>query len=121
MRIGIALGSNLGDRAGNLARAVELLDGVARMSSIYETEPMLFADQPWFLNQVVEVKTSLFPRQLLHFIQGIERHCLLIDDNQLPLATSIPEISQRLAAVKAERLKSKKRRRWLKTSPKAAT
>ena len=42
-------------------------------SSIYETEPRDMLDQPWFLNAVVEVETSLFPLQLLARIRQIER------------------------------------------------
>jgi len=68
----LALGSNLGDREKNLQQAIQALE-VVRQSSIYETAPMLLEDQPWFLNQVVEIKTSLFPRQLLHHTQDIER------------------------------------------------
>jgi 2-amino-4-hydroxy-6-hydroxymethyldihydropteridine diphosphokinase len=73
----LGLGSNLDDRAAYLARAIERLAAAAiqvvRESSIYETAPMLYEDQPWFLNQVIEVKTALFPRQLLHSTQEIER------------------------------------------------
>ena len=73
----IALGSNLGDRRAALDRAVELLGSpethVLRRSSMYETEPRDFKPQPWFLNQVVEVETSLFPRQLQSRLQKIER------------------------------------------------
>ena len=73
----LSLGSNLGDRALNMQRAVEALPGagvrVLRRSSIYETEPVDFLDQPWFLNCVVEAETSLAPRQLLEQLQSIER------------------------------------------------
>jgi 2-amino-4-hydroxy-6-hydroxymethyldihydropteridine diphosphokinase len=73
----LALGSNVGDRRANLAGAVERLASadlrVVRVSSIYETAPRDVLDQPWFLNQVAEVETSLFPRQLLARIQKIER------------------------------------------------
>ena len=73
----LALGSNLGDREKNLDLALKALANPAielvRSSSIYETAPMLLENQPWFLNQVAEVKTSLFPRQLLHAMQDIER------------------------------------------------
>jgi 2-amino-4-hydroxy-6-hydroxymethyldihydropteridine diphosphokinase len=73
----LALGSNLGDRRANLAGALERLASadlrVLRASSIYETEPRDLANQPWFLNQVVEAETSLFPRQLLARTQKIER------------------------------------------------
>ena len=72
----LSLGSNLGDRAANLDRAIaELPDAgvrVLRNSSLYETEPVDFLEQPWFLNCVVEAETSLSPEQLLRALQGIE-------------------------------------------------
>jgi len=72
----LGLGSNLGNRRGNLESAVQRLDSpelrVLRLSSIYETEPRDLADQPWFLNQVIEVETTLFPRQLLRRVQKME-------------------------------------------------
>ena len=73
----LSLGSNIGDREENLRRAIELLESsgaqVIRRSSVYETEPQNLRSQPWFLNMVVEVKTALFPMQLLHAIQKIEK------------------------------------------------
>jgi 2-amino-4-hydroxy-6-hydroxymethyldihydropteridine diphosphokinase len=73
----LSLGSNLVDRAANLERAISALPGagvrVLRRSSLYETEPVDFLEQPWFLNCVVEAETSLLPRQLLLALQGIER------------------------------------------------
>ena len=73
----LSLGSNLGDRAANLERAIAALPDagvrVLRRSSLYETEPVDFLAQPWFLNCVVEAETSLAPRQLLDALQGIER------------------------------------------------
>ena len=73
----LSLGSNLGDRAANLARAIATLPEagvrVLRRSLLYETEPLDFRAQPWFLNCVVEGQTLLLPRQLLHALQGIER------------------------------------------------
>ena len=55
----IGLGSNLGGRAANLREAIELIGArgleIKRESSVYETEPVGFRDQPWFLNQVVEI------------------------------------------------------------------
>jgi 2-amino-4-hydroxy-6-hydroxymethyldihydropteridine diphosphokinase len=73
----LSLGSNLGDRAANLERAIAALPHagvhVLRRSSLYETEPVDFLAQPWFLNCVVEGETSLMPRQLLHALQAIER------------------------------------------------
>ena len=72
----LSLGSNLGNRAANLERAIEALSEVGvrilRRSSIYETEPVDFLAQPWFLNCVVEAETSLDPRQLLEALQAIE-------------------------------------------------
>lgn len=62
-RAWLGLGTNIGDREANLARARDLLAGagiaIVRASSIYETEPRDLPGQPWFLNQVVEVATSL--------------------------------------------------------------
>jgi 2-amino-4-hydroxy-6-hydroxymethyldihydropteridine diphosphokinase len=73
----LSLGANLGDRAANLERAIAALPEagvrVLRRSSLYETEPVDFLTQPWFLNCVLEAETSLMPRQLLHALQGIER------------------------------------------------
>ena len=73
----LSLGSNLGDRAANLKSAIEALADIGvrvlRRSSIFETEPVDFLAQPWFLNCVVEAETSREPRQLLEELQGIER------------------------------------------------
>jgi len=73
----LSLGSNLGDRAANLERAIEALPEIGvrvlRCSSVYETEPVDFLAQPWFLNCVVEAETSLAPRPLLEGLQAIER------------------------------------------------
>ena len=72
----IALGSNLGDRVGNLLLARERIASphvrLTRASSIYETAPRDIVDQPWFLNQVVAAETTLFPRQLLARLLRIE-------------------------------------------------
>lgn len=73
----LGLGSNLGDRAANLARASELLQSdrlrILRHSSVWETAPRDVLDQPFFLNQVIEIETDLFPRQLLGRAKQIER------------------------------------------------
>jgi 2-amino-4-hydroxy-6-hydroxymethyldihydropteridine diphosphokinase len=73
----LSLGSNVGDRAANLERAIAALREagvqVLRRSLLYETEPVDFLAQPWFLNCVVEAETSLPPPQLLDALQGIER------------------------------------------------
>jgi len=73
----LALGTNLGDRVQNLANARRDLSSgrvrVVRASSLYETEPRYIRDQPWFLNQVIEIETDLFPRQLFAHVKKIER------------------------------------------------
>jgi 2-amino-4-hydroxy-6-hydroxymethyldihydropteridine diphosphokinase len=73
----LSLGSNLGDRAANLECAIGALPEIGvrvlRRSDIYETEPVDFLAQPWFLNCAVEAETSLAPRQLLEQLQAIER------------------------------------------------
>lgn len=72
----LSLGSNLGDRAENLTRALEALREVGELSavsSIYETEPVDFAQQGWFLNCAVSLETEKLPRQLLASLQRIEQ------------------------------------------------
>jgi len=72
----LGLGSNLGRRAAHLARARRLLERrgveVLRASAIYETEPADYPDQPWFLNQVLEVRSGLDPAGLLRLAKSIE-------------------------------------------------
>lgn len=73
----LSLGSNVGDRLANLREAVSRLNSVdgcrvVSMSSVYETEPVGFEDQPDFLNMVVCVNTSLDAMSLLRFCQSIE-------------------------------------------------
>jgi 2-amino-4-hydroxy-6-hydroxymethyldihydropteridine diphosphokinase len=76
-RVWLALGSNLGDRAGYLASARGALPEagitVIRASRVDETEPVGIRNQPEFLNQVLEVETSLEPRPLLDALKRIER------------------------------------------------
>jgi 2-amino-4-hydroxy-6-hydroxymethyldihydropteridine diphosphokinase len=68
----LSLGSNLGDREGNLRAAIERLQPT-RVSRIYETEPVDLRTQPYFLNLVAEIETPLMPMQLLAHTQRIER------------------------------------------------
>jgi GTP cyclohydrolase-4 len=71
----LGLGTNIGDRQSNLARALKLLGErlkIEKVSSIYETEPVGYADQPRFLNAVCSVRTNIGPLQLLSLIKGIE-------------------------------------------------
>ncbi|MEI9814783.1 MAG: 2-amino-4-hydroxy-6-hydroxymethyldihydropteridine diphosphokinase [Acidobacteriota bacterium] len=73
----LGLGTNIGDRVANLEQARALLTSdrliVKRESSLYETAPRDVLDQPDFLNQVIEVETDLFPRQLLDRAKHVER------------------------------------------------
>jgi len=71
----LALGSNLGDRKANLEKALQLLGerlSLERVSSLYETEPVGFEEQPLFLNAVCRVKTEVGPFQLLSLLKGVE-------------------------------------------------
>jgi 2-amino-4-hydroxy-6-hydroxymethyldihydropteridine diphosphokinase len=72
----LSLGSNLGDRESNLRTAIEKLGEVGEViavSSLYETEPVEFTAQPWFLNCAVAVRTELMPKLFLSKIQAVER------------------------------------------------
>ena len=72
----ISLGSNLGDRFGNLRAATERLGEagfVTAKSGFYETEPVELRDQPWFLNCVIALETSLTPVELLKKVLAIEQ------------------------------------------------
>jgi 2-amino-4-hydroxy-6-hydroxymethyldihydropteridine diphosphokinase len=69
----LSLGSNLGDREQNLREAIARLGDVLAISSFYETEPVDFTEQPWFLNCAVAVRTELTPAQFLAKIQQIEQ------------------------------------------------
>jgi 2-amino-4-hydroxy-6-hydroxymethyldihydropteridine diphosphokinase len=72
----LSLGSNVGDREHNLRTAIERLRApdlrVLRTSPVYETEPVDYTSQRWFLNLVVEAETGLFPKLLLSRIARIE-------------------------------------------------
>lgn len=73
----VALGSNLGDREGNLRRALELLSQngveIVKISKFIETEPYGVIDQPRFLNGVCQVKTALKPLELLRLLLAVEK------------------------------------------------
>lgn len=72
----IALGSNLGDREKNINLALEKLGQIGiirRVSSLYETEPVGYKDQPWFINLVCELETELPPQELLQSLKAIEK------------------------------------------------
>ncbi len=72
----IGLGANLGDRAATLREAVRRLGEhgrVAAVSSLYETEPVGFREQPPFLNAALALETALAPTELLDALIAIER------------------------------------------------
>lgn len=67
----VGLGSNLGDREHLIRQAAELIDAV-RLSSVIETEPWGYSEQPLFLNAVAELETPLTARQLLDHLLDVE-------------------------------------------------
>lgn len=72
----LGLGSNLGDRQKYLDDAMRLLGQrgvkILKKSSVHETEPVGYTDQPKFLNMVVEVMTGLLPENLLRVCLDVE-------------------------------------------------
>ncbi|HEY5660874.1 MAG TPA: 2-amino-4-hydroxy-6-hydroxymethyldihydropteridine diphosphokinase [Gaiellaceae bacterium] len=73
----VGLGSNLGDREGTLRAAAGRLRGlpetdVVRVSTLRDTEPVGYREQPRFLNGVVELETTLSPRALLVALLELE-------------------------------------------------
>lgn len=73
----LGLGSNQGDRLGQITRAIELIGErvgrVVRQSTLIETDPWGFTSGNKFLNGAILVETELFPRQVLKVTQQIER------------------------------------------------
>jgi 2-amino-4-hydroxy-6-hydroxymethyldihydropteridine diphosphokinase len=74
----VGLGSNLGDREAAILRALARLQDepelrLVRVSSLRETEPVGYVDQPQFLNGVAELETELPARDLLTRLLAIER------------------------------------------------
>jgi 2-amino-4-hydroxy-6-hydroxymethyldihydropteridine diphosphokinase len=71
----LSLGSNMGDRAEHLREAISRLQAKRRivsLSSFYETEPVEFIDQAWFLNCVISLETAETPKELMAAILQIE-------------------------------------------------
>jgi 2-amino-4-hydroxy-6-hydroxymethyldihydropteridine diphosphokinase len=71
----LSLGSNLGDREAHLKHALARLDALGQViqhSALYETEPVEFTDQAWFLNLAAALETSNTPQQLISAIVQIE-------------------------------------------------
>ena len=76
MNVYIGLGSNLGDKEENIKKAITLLKQkcrILKISSLYETEPMYYKDQDWFLNCAIKIETDLTPLELFSFLQSIEK------------------------------------------------
>ena len=74
----VGLGANLGDREATIRRALELLAAdprieVLAVSTLRETEPVGYLDQPAFLNGAVALETDLEPRELLRRLLAVER------------------------------------------------
>jgi 2-amino-4-hydroxy-6-hydroxymethyldihydropteridine diphosphokinase len=74
----VGLGANLGDREGAIRRAVELLGAdpaieVVAVSTLRETDPVGYADQPRFLNGAAALDTDLAPGELLDRLLAVER------------------------------------------------
>lgn len=72
----LSLGSNVGDRQKNLCEAIRSLESVGTVlavSSFYETEPVEFTAQEWFLNCAVALETDKAPSDLLQSILQIEQ------------------------------------------------
>ncbi len=75
-KVYLCLGSNMGNRQGNLDRTLEILSQrlpLGKVSSIYDTEPVGNTEQPRFLNLVCEVFTRLAPEELLKLAKGTEQ------------------------------------------------
>jgi 2-amino-4-hydroxy-6-hydroxymethyldihydropteridine diphosphokinase len=71
----LSLGSNVGAREAHLRDAQVRLEAIGRViaaSSFYETEPVEFIQQPWFLNCVLAIETEKTPQQLMAAILSIE-------------------------------------------------
>lgn len=72
----LGLGSNISDRDAHLAAALDALAPILtieRVSSVYDTAPMLVTDQPRFHNLALAATTDLSPQELLHSVKAIER------------------------------------------------
>jgi 2-amino-4-hydroxy-6-hydroxymethyldihydropteridine diphosphokinase len=78
VRAYIGLGANLGDRERTIRRAIEILGAepgveVVAVSTLRETDPVGYVDQPRFLNGAAAIETELEPRELLDRLLAVER------------------------------------------------
>ena len=92
----LALGANLGDRQGTIARALDALDAagvrVAARSPLYETDPVAPDPQPLYLNAAARVETTLPPRALLDLCLEVERNLGRVRPPDRPLAARTIDI-----------------------------
>jgi GTP cyclohydrolase-4 len=82
----LGLGSNLGEREENLCQALTLLSlkvNLDEVSSVYETEPVGYKEQPLFLNLVCRITTNLPPEELLHLAKEIETRIGRVPSGQI--------------------------------------
>lgn len=89
MIVYLGLGSNQGDRIGTIQQAMRFLTDsgeirVLSASSFYETEPVDFKDQEWFVNAALAVDTSLGPEELLEQCQRVEKMLGRVRNPQKP-------------------------------------
>ncbi|KAH3680128.1 hypothetical protein WICMUC_000529 [Wickerhamomyces mucosus] len=73
----IAFGSNVGNQLANIIGSIDKINAsghskVVATSSLYESEPMYYLDQPKFINGVFQISTKLSPHELLSFLKEIE-------------------------------------------------
>ncbi len=110
MRAWLGIGSNIGDMAATLDRAVAALAAtpgiaVVARSSDYRTPPWGKTDQPWFLNGAVGIETSLDPHALLDACQAIERDLGRVREERWgPRIIDLDVLAYEGAAVEDERL-----------------
>jgi 2-amino-4-hydroxy-6-hydroxymethyldihydropteridine diphosphokinase len=74
----ISVGSNIGDRKANCQSGIEAVAAsgsveLTGVSKFYETEPVDYVDQDWFVNAVLRIETALAPLQLLNTLKDIEK------------------------------------------------
>jgi 2-amino-4-hydroxy-6-hydroxymethyldihydropteridine diphosphokinase len=84
MIVYLALGSNIGDRESHLKGAIRGLSNrgieIMQSASIYSTEPKDVEDQPWFLNTIIKINTSLQPGELLETCLAVEKENARVRD-----------------------------------------
>jgi len=74
----VSFGSNLEDRLKNIKRGLQLISRnhsitITQKSSLYETEPVGYEAQGWFLNGIIEIETHVSPHRLLTLLKKVER------------------------------------------------